>query len=310
MSPQNPLPEPSSGPTIKPGAVPWPLVAGILTYNRPDALRECVRRLAEQTRPPDKLVIWNNGVPGSAAEALAEFVTPFPLICHDSAANLGATGGYHELVRAILEEPGVAGVYLIDDDCFPHPNNLELLERALRGDQTGRVAAIRSLPEKEIMRHGRLTEPFVTQSAGWCGALYRAEAVRQAGGPLRDLFFSYGEWEWSTRLKHAGWQLLAHPKVRFEVLTDDDPRGRTLRGASMRHSKHRIAYYKLRNAIWMGEHLPHMRRKCGWYRRLEVTVASLVFSPDRKRTWKALQLARRHANAGRLGWCDLERELD
>lgn len=283
-----------------------PLVAGILTYNRPAALVECVRHMAAQSRLPERLVIWNNGTAGTAAAALAGHSAPFPIEIIDSDANLGPTGGYHELVRTILSDPTVTSFYLIDDDCFMHPDNLRHLAGALEGDTTSAVAAIRGLHPKEVAEKGHLTDPMPTNSAGWCGSIYRAEVIRELGGPIRDLFFSYGEWEWSTRLLWNGWKLLAHPQARFEFLTSDDPRGQALRGKSMRDSHHRICYFKMRNATYMGLNLPHMKRKCSWMRRMEIYIASLAYSPDRAKTQKALTFAMEHGKAGKLGWVDVE----
>jgi len=293
-------------PTSAAKSLSGPLTVGILTYNRPEALLECIRHLEEQTRKPDALVIWNNGTAGTVKEAISSFTVSFPVSVIDSPANLGPTGGYHELVNTILDNPEVTHFYLIDDDCFMAPDNLRLIEESLLADSSGRIAAIRGLHPKEVQERGNQHTPFTTNSAGWCGCLYRAEAVRAVGGPIRDLFFSYGEWEWSTRLRWHGWLLKGHPQARFEFLTDEDERGRALRGASMRNSHHRISYFKMRNATYMGLYLPHMRVPCSWFRRAEIFIGQLWLSPDRARTFRALSLAMKHGRMKKLGWVDVE----
>src|SRR5918992_5864281 len=89
------------------------VVAGVVTRHRRDLLAKSLAVLAEQTRPPDHLVVVDNG-PDDPAEGVVEDC-PIPSTYLPSLRNLGGAGGFAlGMLHALAL--GAEWVWLGDDD--------------------------------------------------------------------------------------------------------------------------------------------------------------------------------------------------
>jgi GT2 family glycosyltransferase len=101
------------------------ILAAIITHNRRFLLERCIDRVRTQTRPPDHLLVVNNGSTDGTVEMLknkeADFITQ---------ANVGSAGGWKRAMEEALIAEADA-VWLMDDDGYPEADALELLESQL-----------------------------------------------------------------------------------------------------------------------------------------------------------------------------------
>ena len=158
------------------------VIAVVVTYRRGDLLRGAVDRILTQTRPPERVLVIDNG--GIARRELGE--RDVDVI--EANENLGPAGGYARGFREALER-GATHVWAVDDDNEPAADCLERLLAA------GADVAV----------------PFQRKPSGpvgyppsWNGPLFSAEAIRAVGFPREDLWFWAEDTEYVTRLRLAG----------------------------------------------------------------------------------------------------------
>ena len=244
-------------------------VAAIFTsYNRKAVALECVRRLREQSRAPDLVVIADNASDDGTAAALGALHWE-PLEVVEVGGNLGNAGG----VRVAMEHAftrGADAVWILDDDSWPRPEALQhLLEppwdpqvvrHSLQVDPlTGRFTWPLLVDRgdgrwKLAWSEGELTSDFLRTRTAWTGALISRE-VREIAGPVMGELFIRGEdEEYPWRIEAAGIPTRA---VRRSVLDHPGPANLihwSLLGKNLfleRGLQDWKLYYKIRNMIWL-----------------------------------------------------------
>ena len=210
------------------------ILAAIVTHNRRALLERCIAHLQGQSRPPDRLLVINNGSTDDTVDMLrgkqVDFITQ---------ANVGSAGGWKRAMGAALEG-GYDAVWLMDDDGYPDPNALEQLERnfqpwvacissvVLREDNPDRfvfpfpllnrnghpvVAArrrkLKTLSELERVATGQ-SYPFAHL---FNGALIRTTVIRQIGAVNSDYFLMGDEVDYFMRMRTVG-QVISHLPAR------------------------------------------------------------------------------------------------
>ncbi|MER3553119.1 MAG: dTDP-rhamnosyl transferase rfbF [Meiothermus sp.] len=118
--------------------------AVIPTFNRRELLRECIRAVLGQTRPPDVVWVRDNASQDGTAEMVRQEFPRVRLVRGKN--NLGSSGGFAEGLRAGYEG-GADWIWLVDNDAVPQPDALEkLLEAQRRLENSGyRVGALGSI---------------------------------------------------------------------------------------------------------------------------------------------------------------------
>jgi GT2 family glycosyltransferase len=206
------------------------ILAAIVTYNRMALLERCVDHVRAQTRPPDGLLVINNSSPDDTAGMLTrkgvDFVTQ---------PNVGSAGGWKRSIEEALAG-GWDAVWLMDDDGYPHPDALALLEAKLTPDvpcvssvvlcendrnrfvfpfpvldrqglpvMVARRRKIRHLDALRRVAAGD-TYPFAHL---FNGALVRTDAARRIGNVESDFFLMGDEVDFFMRLRSLG-PVLSH----------------------------------------------------------------------------------------------------
>jgi len=115
------------------------ILSAVVTHNRSQLLSRCIDHIQAQTRPPDALVVINNGSTDDTLSMLVE--RQIDVITQ---ANLGSAGGWHRAIRHCLEH-GFDAVWLMDDDGYPASEALEELEKVFNPN----VACASSVVVKE-----------------------------------------------------------------------------------------------------------------------------------------------------------------
>lgn len=109
--------------------IPLRIGVGIATKGRPTILAETLAELGRQTRLPDEVLICPTAeadLPGEAATRALPFSTP-PRIIPEP---LDGTAGLSTQRNRLLDETGADVLLFLDDDFFPAPTYLAVLEAA------------------------------------------------------------------------------------------------------------------------------------------------------------------------------------
>lgn len=187
--------------------------AFVITYRRPDALCRTLEALLGQTRPPDRVLVIDNGGGGARAVAAAlgngclETVVP--------GENLGPAGAA-EMGLASLAGEGCEWIAWVDDD--DPPQERRAFERLLAVADAGGpdLAGAGAFGARWDWRRGRPVRLADAELAGTVEVdllggsahpVFRAAAVEAAGLPDARLFFGLEEWSFSLRLRRAGFRL-------------------------------------------------------------------------------------------------------
>jgi len=188
------------------------VVAVILTYNRKNLLRECLQAIARQTRAPDAIVVINSASTDGTQDMLS---TEFPHVTEVRLPeNLGASGGYYELLK-YAHANDYSWVWVMDDDGKPAPDTLaHLLDGVTKWglDLASPLVLDIASPDKlsfplkldgcwcvdaERVRH----EPIIRgQPPLFNGTLMRARIIGEVGLPDARLYHQGFEVEYGLRL--------------------------------------------------------------------------------------------------------------
>ncbi|MCP2301095.1 galactofuranosyltransferase GlfT1 [Actinokineospora globicatena] len=197
---------------LPPGAV----VAVVVTRHRRALLSDSLKVIAAQTRPPDHLIVVDNGPDDSAQDVVES--CPLPTTYLPSHRNLGGAGGFAlGMLQALAM--GADWLWLADDDGRPADENvlatlLDVAERRGLAEVSPMVTNIEH-PEKLAfpLRRGltwkrdadQLGEDFLPGIASlFNGALFRADTLDVVGVPDYRLFFRGDEVEIHRRLVRSG----------------------------------------------------------------------------------------------------------
>ncbi|OLF17112.1 galactofuranosyltransferase GlfT1 [Actinophytocola xanthii] len=203
MGPAEPLP---------PNAV----VAVVVTRHRRELLADSLKMIAAQTRPPDHLVVVDNGPDDPVGDIVAS--CPVPTTYLPSQRNLGGAGGFALGMLHALSL-GAEWVWCADDD--GRPGDETVLEILLEEAQARNLAEISPMvtnidtPSRLAfpLRRGltwkrsanELGTDFLPGIASlFNGALFRAATLDVIGVPDYRLFFRGDEVEIHRRLVRSG----------------------------------------------------------------------------------------------------------
>src|SRR5918997_2486124 len=199
---------------------PEAVVTVVVTRNRRDLLAKSLAVVAEQTRPPDHLVVVDNGPDDPAAETVAECPIPSTYLC--SRRNLGGAGGFAlGMLHALAL--GAEWVWLADDD--GRPADVGVLETLLCEARTRDLAVVSPVvvnindPEqlafplrrgltwkrrRAELRAGNDPDFLPGIASFFNGALFRASTLDVVGVPDYRLFFRGDEVEIHRRVVRSG----------------------------------------------------------------------------------------------------------
>jgi rhamnopyranosyl-N-acetylglucosaminyl-diphospho-decaprenol beta-1,3/1,4-galactofuranosyltransferase len=205
-----------SSPEQMPGLPDGAVVAVVVTRHRRELLADSLKMIAAQTRPPDHLVVVDNGPDEPAGDIVASCGVPSTYL--PSRRNLGGAGGFAlGMLHALAL--GAEWVWCADDD--GRPADETVLATLLAEAEARGLAAISPMvtnidtPEKLAfpLRRGltwkRSAEELGTDflpgiASLFNGALFRASTLDVVGVPDYRLFFRGDEVEIHRRLVRSG----------------------------------------------------------------------------------------------------------
>jgi glycosyltransferase involved in cell wall biosynthesis len=201
------------------------VLAHIHTYNDADVIESALVAVAEQTRPPDAVVIVDNAsTDGTLDRAFAPEISIIR-----NPENLGTSGAVRVGFQHALAH-GFDWIWVLDADSAPERSALErLLSLYLDWPEKERQAIgfMSCLPydrSDDHPLHGGLFTPFGRVAVepppqprhyqfhvtNWSGCLYRLAAVDRIGLPNPDYVLDWGEYEYAYRVMKAGYKAYMH----------------------------------------------------------------------------------------------------
>lgn len=291
------------------------LGAVLVTYDRPEQLRESILAVGAQTVPLARLVVVDNGMGADDVVDAVRHAVPCPIEVLASRTNDGPAGGFNRGVSALAPTLGPEGWVLLldDDDPLPSPEVLAHL-LATRDRLCGSGIALGGIGMKGArfdrrrirtvpVRLGRSGVVEVDHLHGGYGPLYRVQALSDAGNFRTELFWGFEELDIGLRLVDAGWRL-------FMDLDTLNRFGDNPKLAASSRPQFRVEgwdprrYYKLRNLTVIASERASRRHVAVALalRAVAKPLANLLIRP--RRAVAALRgnlVAVRDARAGRLG---------
>jgi dTDP-4-dehydrorhamnose reductase len=123
------------------------VIALIVTYNRKELASQCLRACLDQTSPPDRIFLLDNGsTDGTRIHLEAKKLLEDPRVSYFSvAANTGPASAFDQLFR-LAWQAGGNWIWVMDDDVIPSPTALQELKAAFienfaRPDDIGLLAS-------------------------------------------------------------------------------------------------------------------------------------------------------------------------
>ncbi|MCA1567951.1 MAG: glycosyltransferase family 2 protein [Acidobacteria bacterium] len=235
----------------------------VVTYNRKELLRECLRALLEQSRPVEQILVVNNASTDGTEDTLAREFSPkeFPLIrVMHLPKNVGGAGGFQQGMRRAYEE-GFDWVWVMDDDTIAEPDSLAELFAARERFEEGRRPCV--MASKVVWTDGSLhymnpswvklsdlenlyasiqRSTMSIRSTTFVSMLLHRDVINRYGLPIADYFIWGDDTEYTARvLRHEFGVLVPASRVVHKTAKNYT----ALDAAPQKY------YYHVRNAIWM-----------------------------------------------------------
>ncbi|RDV16135.1 glycosyltransferase [Pontibacter diazotrophicus] len=197
----------------------------VVTFNRLKYLQICLQKISNQTyKNFDVLVVNNNSDDGTKEFLLTQDLAQIHL---DD--NTGPAGGFHEAIKYFLEKQDYDYLWLMDDDVFPAADCLEHLLGA-REEHSIFYPYIRTKDLKSI------TYP------GWSGFLLPIGITRQAGLPIKELFY------WSEDTEYIQHRIRDQLGCKIKFV----PKAKVVHFTTKSRKKRAWGYYyEVRNMLYM-----------------------------------------------------------
>ena len=244
-------PTPAEGPAT-------PTVWGlIVTYERPTEVRAMLTAVMKQTRPPDRMLVVDNGSQHRAEDVVRSFGSDYVA----TGANLGPAGGIATGMEHILREAADDDWIMLFDDDDPPPFS-DVIEQLLdfgaamveSDAQTAGVGALGAVYDRRRGIFQRLPDHVLTGAVpvdvihGGRFPLYQCRVLRAAGVFDRELFFGFEEGDFGLRLRKQGYSLYLHGQMALRLRGE---LGELNRPGPPRTARDKAAwrrYYGVRNA--------------------------------------------------------------
>jgi GT2 family glycosyltransferase len=204
----------------------------VLDWDGGEALTNCLHSIDVQTRPPSRVIIFDNGSRLPVYQRLPKNLLKVPYVILRSDTNLGFTGG----INRAMTEVRAPFVGWINNDAVLSEKWLEKLLPAVSSE--GKVAGVQSIIlrnkttvdgagisiEQGVFRqigHGQKLGDLRQVSQPWgisgTAALFRTHALKDVAinnAILRPDFFAYYEdVELCARLRARGWKFKLVPEA-------------------------------------------------------------------------------------------------
>ena len=190
------------------------VAAVVVTYNRKELLLENIAALSAQTAAECcDIIIIDNASSDGTGETLRPLADEGKIIYINTGSNLGGAGGFQYGIRYAAEH-GYDFVWVMDDDCIPRPDVLQLFlekDRQL-GDlygflsskvlwKDGSVCTMNVQRETLTKNVESFEEKVISvEMASFVSLFIPVRIVREFGLPIKEFFIWTDDWEYTRRI--------------------------------------------------------------------------------------------------------------
>lgn len=197
------------------------VAAIVVTYNRQAKVGNTLDHILAQTRSPDWIIVVDNASTDGTEKVLARYCTDHRVIVHRLRRNMGGAGGFFAGMSRGYEI-GADFVWLMDDDCYPHPDALEELEMGLAKAEEAMAmplsyaCSLVKFIDGEICEMnnpgttwdwGRLMalgqQSVLVTHCSFVSVLFPRRVLTRFGLPLKEYFIWFDDQEYTYRVTRA-----------------------------------------------------------------------------------------------------------
>lgn len=190
----------------------------IVTYNRLNMLKDCLKAVLQQTYQSEIIIIDNASTDGT--KEFFENLKNERIVYVNTGKNLGGAGGFNKgILEAYLR--GANWIWVMDDDVIPQENALEELVKVAQNnneDISFLASCVLSLDGQAMNTPGidfsnengypfwfkKLDQSCVNiEAATFVSIMINAQAVMQCGLPYKDFFIWGDDTEYTKRIRKS-----------------------------------------------------------------------------------------------------------
>jgi rhamnopyranosyl-N-acetylglucosaminyl-diphospho-decaprenol beta-1,3/1,4-galactofuranosyltransferase len=203
------------------------IVIGVLSYRRPQLLRDLLLSFMRQEGAPGIRVIVYDNDPAGSAEAISRECVPVVQLHYVRAdANFGGSCGFNSLFAEALKEPCSHFLCCDDDIEFTDDCIARLLDvardqpravvlggrRYLSGCEFPWAPIIDANDITRVKAHRPVADlPVQVDTITFEGCLLPMEVIRTVGLPYRNFYIDGDDWDYGLRIRKAGYSILRVP---------------------------------------------------------------------------------------------------
>lgn len=202
------------------------IAAVVVTFNRLNLLKECIKGIREQTRKLDEIIVVNN----SSTDGTLEWLEQQEDLTVITQTNSGSAGGQYTGIKTAYEK-GYDWIWCMDDDCLPEKYCLENQIPDSKYVITGPLVVFGdekvwnydySGLKYKILKF--LKVPYTT--IPFNGFLVSNEIIQKVGLPIKEFFIYCDDVEYSYRIQKLGYEAklchnaqMNHPISKINVFS-------------------------------------------------------------------------------------------
>lgn len=256
------------------------VTASVLSYNSHATLPRVIEGIESQSRPPDRVIIVDNGSDEETLRYLRQLPSRYEVIFLPE--NIGLGAGHNTGWRRALEDPQCEYLWTLENDSIPPEKCLERLMEAAdqlgtEGLQFGAICPRQSHPDSP--KEPRQEPPRVAAKMTFNGTLIPRSSVQKVGFLREDFFIDQDDWEFAHRLVTARLPIFVDPQTLIVHLGKGRGANTVLR-----------LYYRVRNETFLRKHVKRSGwatvesvAKCAW----SVVRTAIAIRGDEK--WRRIQ---------------------
>ncbi len=260
------------------------LGAFIITFERPEILQESIKKIFEQSCPPEKILIIDNSISNKTEENFKNLDTRISY--HRMGYNSGPAGAAKKGLEIMANE-GYKWIFWSDDNDPPPTNDclekLICLAESYNG-KCGQVGPVghkfnkltgifKRTSNKELLKTKFIEVDSI--GGGMC-KIINAQTILDGILPDEKLFFGYEELDFDLATKKAGYQLIVHSNLFLECRKKFN-RLNYRRVINLKKDEGKIwrEYYGIRNSLYI---LMKNKLYLAFFSTLVITLIKIVLS--------------------------------
>lgn len=244
------------------------IIVLIVTYNRLELLKQCLKRYEELKIKPSKILVVDNNSTDQTKEFLKNWINIKDIFEKEVLflkENIGGSGGFYTGMDKILknESEKYQWIYISDDDAFPKEDLFEKFNDIKKEKGTGAICAKvinngkidlmhrrrinKKFKEDFILEEEYQKEYFEVDLSSYVGTFISIDCLKDIGLPEKDYFIWYDDTEHFYRISRK-YKILCFSNLEVEHNV-----GNSNAGFSWK------TYYGIRNKVHMLK--KHMSKK-------------------------------------------------